>query len=165
MQKPIQLNQVEDQRRFQVLIGHMATLQDTMGEIRSLATKSIKDRESQIKNYVDNWDKSQDGKDVSGGGGVNILGIAGAQGGGGERTEHEREQAKKQLTEALNKAADELDKSFQGRVPTVAGIKLDQAAFTQASSSLSATFEHDQFRVDYVTFTWPRSSKAAARKR
>ena len=83
---------------FQVLIGRMATLQDTMGEIRSMAKMSHQERESRVNQKVEAWDKSQEGEgSLRGGSGITFMGI-GAQGSGGERSGSRRARTVQETT-------------------------------------------------------------------
>jgi hypothetical protein len=151
----IRLEDVEQGKQFQVMLGNMATLSDTMGEVKKLATQSRDERYEAVKHIVEDWERHLEGKEWEGKLGANFLGF-GADGDFRYKSTEEKERLRKEHLETLQKGFDELSKSFDGSIPTVTGIRVNQSALSTASSSIRASLKESTARPDWYPLTWPR---------
>ena len=148
------LGSLDDQQVVSVLLGQQVALTGTMGEIRKLARASGREREQQVEQLVKQYRDYQQGNKQTVGGSVGILGFS-ASGFAAEETNTRQVHNDEQMRKDLHRALDWLQEHFEGRVPTVVGIRLDQESVSQKLRQLEGQVSVSQFVTAWITHTWP----------
>jgi WD40 repeat protein len=161
----VELAHAEDAKRVAVMLGNTATLSATVGEIKSLATQTRAEREKQLKAALDEMEARHSGerRDYKGSLGVE-YGVKTVLGGAGGKiqaeaeyknaTEEDRANRRKQELETLNRGLDELAKHFDGRLPTLTGIRFDQKALDESLKVVQVELQQSSFTTGWSQHEW-----------
>jgi parallel beta-helix repeat protein len=154
VREEVKLGSMGEQQVVSVLLGQQVGLTGTVGEIRKLARTRGQEREAQVEALVKQYRDYQQGNKQAVGGGVRILGFS--SGGYVSEESNRREvQSDEQLGKDLQRGLDYLQEHFEGRVPVVTGIRLDQESVGQRVKQLQGQVNVSQFITAWITHTWP----------
>ena len=141
---------LQDQQVVSVLLNQQVVLTGTLGEIRKLARAEAEERNQQVKQLIKQHRNYQQGNKLALGKAVRILGLFGSS----EKNQRQV-QDDEQLCEDVNQALKHLQEYFEGRVPVVMGIRLDQESVGQRVKQLQGQVNVSQFITAWITHTWP----------
>jgi parallel beta-helix repeat protein len=154
VREEVKLGSMGEQQVVSVLLGQQVGLTGTVGEIRKLARTRGQEREAQVEALVKQYRDYQQGNKQAVGGGVRILRFS--SGGYVSEESNRREvQSDEQLGKDLQRGLDYLQEHFEGRVPVVMGIRLDQESVGQRVKQLQGQVNVSQFITAWITHTWP----------
>jgi hypothetical protein len=128
--KEVRPDDLADARWVTFLVGNLATLSGTVGEIKALARKDHKAREQALKVAL------------QGRTGVR-LGLTGVN----------RESGA--VVAATSKALDEVQEFFQGKLPTLSGIHFSQKGEGDVATMAERVIREGSFQTAWVEHHWP----------
>ena len=150
-----------DQQRASFLLENQVTITSTLGEIKKLSKLDEKDRSDVLKKASDHYYASRKDQKSNYTGGLNVgyLGNSvGVTGGAGNSKLEENDSRIKEEKDQQKQAFDKLLQEFDGKVPTLSGIKIDDTILDSSTKQFQAKFQQNTFFVDY---TLQRFSKIA----
>ncbi len=156
------LREEQDNKVVTVLLSQQAALTATVGELRKISLKDRKEREAVLNTLLDNWEAEQSGKRRAGQ--VNLqaefhtlgFGLRGAVAGSAEESAQQaRAQWRKEQIETLHRCLDDLSNHFEGRLPTMTGISLEQKNLLDVGRNLEAEIKQSKFTVGLAEYRWP----------
>jgi hypothetical protein len=156
------LSDEQDNKVVTVLLSRQAALTATVGELRKISLKDRKEREAVLNTLLDNWEAEQSGKRRAGQ--VNLqaefytlgFGLRGAVAGSAEESAQQaRAQWRKEQMETLHRCLDDLSNHFEGRLPTLTGISLEQKNLLDVGRNLEAEIKQSKFTVGWAEYRWP----------
>ena len=153
----VELKRTEDTKRVSVMFGNMATLSATVGEIKTLANATKTEREKQLKSALDEMEAQRTGRksEYSGSVGVRFGPLGGkVEAGYGKATEDEKATRRKEELETLNRGIDELAKHFDGRLPTLTGVRFDQKALDESMQAVQVELQQNVFTSGWSQHDW-----------
>jgi WD40 repeat protein len=145
-----------------VLLSQQAALTATVGELRKISLKDRKEREAVLNTLLDNWEAEQSGKRRAGQ--VNLqaefhtlgFGLRGAVAGSAEESAQQaRGQWRKEQIETLHRCLDDLSNHFEGRLPILTGISLEQKNLLDVGRNLEAEIKQGIFTIGWAEYRWP----------
>jgi len=145
---------LDEQKVVSVLLNQQVALTGVMGEIRKLARSEGKEREQQVEKLVKQFRAAQQGQKVELGGSVRIFSFATS---GHVAEEHTQGQAAsdEQLQKQLHRLLDQLQEHFEGKVPVLPALRLDQDSLAQSRKQLEGEIKSSQFTTAWITHRWP----------
>jgi parallel beta-helix repeat protein len=145
---------LDEQKVVSVLLNQQVALTGAMGEIRKLARSEGKEREQQVEKLVKQFRAAQQGQKVELGGSVRIFSFATS---GHVAEEHTQGQAAsdEQLQKQLHRLLDQLQEHFEGKVPVLPALRLDQDSLAQSRKQLEGEIKSSQFTTAWITHRWP----------
>ncbi len=145
---------LDEQKVVSVLLNQQVALTGVMGEIRKLARSEGKEREQQVEKLVKQFRAAQRGQKVEMGGSVRIFSFATS---GHVAEEHTQGQAAsdEQLQKQLHRLLDQLQEHFEGKVPVLPALRLDQDSLAQSRKQLEGEIKSSQFTTAWITHRWP----------
>jgi hypothetical protein len=156
------LSDEQDNKVVTVLLSQQAALTATVGELRKISLKDRKEREAVLNTLLDNWEAEQSGKSRKGE--VNVqaeyrtlaFGVRGAVAGSAEESAQQaRAQWRKEQIETLHRCLDDLSNHFEGRLPTLTGISLEQKNLLEVGRNLEAEIKQGIFTIGWAEYRWP----------
>jgi hypothetical protein len=156
------LSDEQDNKVVTVLLSQQAALTATVGELRKISLKDRKEREAVLNTLLDNWEAEQSGKRRAGQ--VNLqaefhtlgFGLRGGVAGSAEESAQQaRAQWRKEQIETLHRCLDDLSNHFEGRLPTLTGISLEQKNLLDVGRNLEAEIKQGIFTIGWAEYRWP----------
>jgi WD40 repeat protein len=156
------LSDEQDNKVVTVLLSQQAALTATVGELRKISLKDRKEREAVLNTLLDNWEAEQSGKRRAGQ--VNLqaefytlgFGLRGAVAGSAEESAQQaRGQWRKEQMETLHRCLDDLSNHFEGRLPILTGISLEQKNLLDVGRNLEAEIKQGIFTIGWAEYRWP----------
>jgi hypothetical protein len=178
----LRLADQQDQKVVTLLVGQQLSLTATVGELRILSRKNRAEREKLLQKALDEWERGRNqekhqsdlnfGVNIAGDYAIRPLGIplggGSFQGQGTVQTKQDTSQEKEhaqrrqdQLTQ-FQKALDAVQEHFEGRLPALTGIRLDQQTFQKSYRTIEAQFRQAKFTVGWYDYEWPPLRLVAA---
>jgi parallel beta-helix repeat protein len=145
---------LDEQKVVSVLLNQQVTLTGVMGEIRKLARSEGKEREQQVEKLVKQFRAAQQGQKVELGGSVRIFSFA-TSGHVAEENMQAQAASDEQLQKQLHRLLDHLQEHFEGKVPVLPALRLDQDSLAQSRKQLEGEIKSSQFTTAWITHRWP----------
>ena len=147
------LDNQNDQQRVSFLLENQVTITSTLGEIKKLSKLDEQGRSDVLKKASDHYYATRKDQKSNYTGNLNVgyLGYSvGATGGASNSTVDENDNRIKEEKEQQKQAFDKLLQEFDGKVPTLSGIKIDDTSLTISTKQVEARFQQNTFFVDYT---------------
>ena len=147
------LDMQNDQQRASFLLENQVTITSTLGEIKKLSKLDEKGRSDVLKKASDHFYASRKDQKSNYTGGLNVgyMGYSVGVTGGAENSKLEENDSRiKEEKEQQKQAFNKLLQEFDGKVPTLSGIKIDDTSLTSSTKQFEAVFQQNTFRVDYT---------------
>ncbi|MCY2972831.1 MAG: SUMF1/EgtB/PvdO family nonheme iron enzyme [Planctomycetota bacterium] len=157
-----------DQQRASFLLENQVTITSTLGEIKKLSKLDEKDRSDVLKKASDHYYASRKDQKSNYTGGLNVgyLGNSvGVTGGAGNSKLEENDSRIKEEKDQQKQAFDKLLQEFDGKVPTLSGIKIDDTILDSSTKQFQAKFQQNTFFVDYTLQRFSKISLIGANDR
>ena len=142
-----------DQQRATFLLDNQVTITSTIGEIKNLSRLDEKKRSDLLKKASDHYYASRKDQKSNYTGSLNVgyMGYSvGLNGGRSNSAVDDNENHIKEQKEQQKEAFDKLLSEFDGKVPTLTGIKIDDLSLTSSTKQIEARFQQNSFFVDYT---------------
>ena len=149
------LDMQNDQQRASFLLENQVTITSTLGEIKKLSKLDDKGRSDALKKASDHYYASRKDQKSNYTGNLNVgylkdylkVGLtAGAENSKLEENDSRIKDEKDQQKHAFDKLLQE----FDGKVPTLSGIKIDDTSLVSSTKQVEARFQQNTFFVDYT---------------
>ncbi len=163
------LDGLKDNQRVTFLLDNQVNISATLGEIKRLSKLDENQRFQALKDASDHFYATSRGASSSYSGSLQVgvgVGRVGYKVGvsanvsnssmesNAERTKNEKDQIKQSF--------DKLMQEFQGKVPTLSGIQIDDSSLSLATKKTETSFQHTSFFVDYTLHRFPPVSLTGA---
>lgn len=170
-----ELRTKDEKKRIAILFDNQVAVSATLGEIKSLAKKSTKEREKAFNSAIEDWESRKKGEENEYKGALSVQGsygpplIATPIGGKLEaawkkKQEEEIKKGKKRDLATLQRGLDEFKKHFNGSRPLVTGISFDQNAKGKMGIEKSITITESTIERGWTTHSYkPIRLSAASR--
>jgi predicted nucleic acid-binding Zn-ribbon protein len=165
----IDLSEQNDNTVVCLLIGQQATITGTIGEIKKLSHEKKEERQKRLKKLLEDWDahKQRDSQQKWDAtleidflptpvrGKMIPIPVPDVKFQGQKKDqEQEKLQRHEQLIDLFEKALDELKGDFEGRVPVVTGIRLDQDSLNDRVQLLKAKIKEIRVTEGRARYEW-----------
>ena len=149
------LDMQNDQQRASFLLENQVTISSTLGEIKKLSKLDEKGRSDVLKKASDHYYATRKDQKSNYTGNLNVgyfgdylkVGLTG----GAENSKLEENDSRIKEEKVQQKQAfDKLLQEFDGKVPTLSGIKIDDTILNSSNKQVESGFQQNTFRVDYT---------------
>ena len=149
------LDMQNDQQRVSFLLENQVTITSTLGEIKKLSKLDEKGRSDALKKTSDHYYATRKDQKSNYTGNLNVgyfgdylkVGLTG----GAENAKLEENDSRIKEEKVQQKQAfDKLLQEFDGKVPTLSGIKIDDTILNSSNKQVESGFQQNTFRVDYT---------------
>ena len=147
------LDILNDQQRVTFLMDHQVTITATLGEVKRLTKLEEKGRTEALRKASDHYYASRKGENSSYTGNLNVgFRLLGGSVSGENKnsTVDENDKRTKEESEHQKQAYDKLLQEFEGKVPTLTGIQIDDQTLAASTKQAEARFQQNTFIVDYT---------------
>jgi len=182
--EPLRIMDQRDSETVALLLGNLATLSATVGDIKSLATQTRKEREAALNEALETsaagQQHAQQNKAVLDKTAFHgkldlrvdmpipipflkpIVGPKVEAGGELQRGVQEQNENsaqhqahRKALLNSLQRGLDDVASHFQGRIPTLTGLRFEQHLSTKIKANIDVEFKQHTFTVGWSQHQWP----------
>lgn len=149
MMKSSELDMKNDHQRVTFLMNNQVTLSATLGEIKRLSKLDEKSRTEAVQKATDHYHATRTGKTSAYVGNLHV-GLVSLGGGHTKGTTEQDENRVKEQTQNQKAAFDKVLQEFDGKVPTLSGIRVDDETLASSSKQIETQFKQSSFFIDYT---------------